>query len=84
MVKEVLLNTSGGGGAFERMPETPLVKYLLGDGLFRLRGQKWAKHRRIITPAFNMERVKVSFIFIYSFISNIFIENISCEVNNWK
>ncbi|KAL0907078.1 hypothetical protein M5K25_025620 [Dendrobium thyrsiflorum] len=58
MVKEVLLNTSSGAGVFERMQETPLVKCLLGDGLFRLRGQKWAKHRRIISPAFNMERVK--------------------------
>ncbi|XP_020590477.1 cytochrome P450 734A1-like [Phalaenopsis equestris] len=58
MVKEVLLNTGGGGGEFERMQETPIVKYLLGDGLFRLRGPKWAKHRRIISPAFNMERVK--------------------------
>ncbi|KAK8943475.1 Cytochrome P450 734A1 [Platanthera guangdongensis] len=61
MVKEVLLSTSsggGGGGAFERIEETPLVKCLLGDGLFRLRGVKWARHRRIISPAFNMERVK--------------------------
>ncbi|PKA58190.1 Cytochrome P450 734A1 [Apostasia shenzhenica] len=58
MVKEVLLNTSSPAGTFERMEETPLVKYLLGDGLFRLRGARWAHHRRIISPAFNMERVK--------------------------
>ncbi|KAG0455199.1 hypothetical protein HPP92_024158 [Vanilla planifolia] len=56
MVKVTLLGT---GGAFDRIEETPLVKHLLGDGLFRLRGQRWAHHRRIISPAFNMERVKV-------------------------
>ncbi|XBJ25469.1 hypothetical protein VPH35_003117 [Triticum aestivum] len=30
-----------------------------GEGLVGLTGEKWAHHRRVISPAFNMERVKV-------------------------
>jgi len=37
----------------------PLVK-LLATGLAGYEGEKWSKHRRIINPAFNLEKLKVS------------------------
>uniref|UniRef100_A0ACD5U444 Uncharacterized protein n=1 Tax=Avena sativa TaxID=4498 RepID=A0ACD5U444_AVESA len=42
---------SGGGG-------NPHAKQLIGEGLVGLSGETWAHHRRVIAPAFNMERVK--------------------------
>ena len=40
----------------------PLTKALIGDGLPGLMGHKWAAHRKIANPAFNMEKVKVKVI----------------------
>ena len=37
----------------------PLAK-LLADGLLNHEGQKWVKHRKIINPAFHLEKLKVS------------------------
>jgi len=44
---------SGFGGG------NPLARQLFGQGLPGLSGDKWARHRRVVAPAFNMERVKV-------------------------
>ena len=38
----------------------PLVKLFAG-GLVNHEGAKWAKHRKIINPAFHLEKLKVSF-----------------------
>lgn len=59
LVKTVLLDTTG---LFEKRQggNNPLARQLIGEGLPGLDGSKWAHHRRIIAPAFNMERVKVS------------------------
>ncbi|CAL1355892.1 unnamed protein product [Linum trigynum] len=54
-VKEVMLNTSG---SFGEVRFNPLSKLLFGQGLVGLQGETWALHRRIISQAFNMERVK--------------------------
>ncbi|KQK06320.1 hypothetical protein BRADI_2g25710v3, partial [Brachypodium distachyon] len=48
-------------GAFEKGSPgggNPLARQLIGEGLVGLTGEKWAHHRRIIAPAFNMERIK--------------------------
>lgn len=44
---------------YEKNEAHPLVKQLEGDGLLSLKGEKWAHHRKIITPTFHMENVKV-------------------------
>lgn len=56
MIKEVLMNTSG---SLVRIPFNPSARFLFGQGLVGLEGDKWALHRRIVNQAFNMERVKV-------------------------
>ncbi|KAJ1390196.1 Cytochrome P450 [Sesbania bispinosa] len=44
---------------YEKNEAPPLVKQLEGDGLLSLKGEKWAHHRRIISPTFHMENLKL-------------------------
>ena len=45
---------------FPKPHSNPLIK-LLATGLVNHEGEKWSRHRRIINPAFNIEKLKVSF-----------------------
>ncbi|CAL1414524.1 unnamed protein product [Linum trigynum] len=44
---------------YEKVEAHPLVKQLEGDGLLSLKGEKWAHHRKIITPTFHMDNLKL-------------------------
>ncbi|KAI4353444.1 hypothetical protein L6164_002393 [Bauhinia variegata] len=57
LAKQVLSNKSG----FYRKPETvSSTKALIGEeGLILRDGSEWAKHRRILNPAFSMDKLKV-------------------------
>ena len=55
LVRLILNNKSG---HFQKPPQNSLVK-LLALGLAALEGEKWAKHRRLITPAFHHEKLQV-------------------------
>ncbi|XP_023921288.2 cytochrome P450 734A1 [Quercus suber] len=44
---------------YEKVEAHPLVKQLEGDGLLSLKGEKWAHHRKIITPTFHMENLRL-------------------------
>lgn len=44
---------------YEKNEAHPLVKQLEGDGLLSLKGEKWAHHRKIISPTFHMENLKL-------------------------
>ncbi|XP_020188361.1 cytochrome P450 734A1 [Aegilops tauschii subsp. strangulata] len=59
VAKAVLTDSTG---AFEKgttgSGNNPQARQLIGEGLVGLTGEKWAHHRRVISPAFNMERVK--------------------------
>ncbi|KAK9101915.1 hypothetical protein Sjap_019169 [Stephania japonica] len=44
---------------YEKNESHPLVRQLEGDGLLSLKGQKWAHHRKIITPTFHMDNLKL-------------------------
>ena len=59
VVKAVMADASG---AFDKSGSdggNPLARQLFGQGLIGLSGEKWARHRRVIAPAFYKERVKV-------------------------
>jgi len=55
LVKDLLSNKFG---HFEK-PQFPALTKLLSDGLTSHEGQKWVKHRRILNPAFHLEKLKV-------------------------
>lgn len=46
---------------FQKPATNPLVRKL-APGLGNSEGQKWTKHRKIINPAFHLEKLKVSLI----------------------
>ncbi|XP_028763799.1 cytochrome P450 72A13-like isoform X2 [Neltuma alba] len=53
-IKEVFSNIS----VFEKVASNPLAKLLI-TGLIGYNGEKWLKHRRIINPAFHLEKLKL-------------------------
>jgi hypothetical protein len=55
LVREILGNKFG---HFQRRRNNGMVKRLV-NGLVSHEGQKWAPHRRIISPAFHVEKLKV-------------------------
>lgn len=57
LVKEVLSNKLG---HIQKPPLNPLI-LILTRGLTTLQGEKWATDRRIINPAFHLDRLKVCF-----------------------
>ncbi|XP_047167797.1 cytochrome P450 734A1-like [Vigna umbellata] len=56
LIREILISKSE---FYEKNESPPLVKQLEGDGLLSLKGEKWAHHRRIISPTFRMENLKL-------------------------
>ncbi|XP_010927467.1 cytochrome P450 CYP72A616 isoform X1 [Elaeis guineensis] len=54
LTREILSNKFG---HFEKPHSNPLGRLLVA-GLVRYEGEKWAKHRRIINPAFHLEKLK--------------------------
>ena len=55
LVREILSNKFGRYGK----PKSSRFGKLLADGLINHEGEKWAKHRRILNPAFHQEKIKV-------------------------
>ena len=56
LAKDVMSNKFG---HFEKT-KFPALSKLLAEGLASIEGDKWAKHRRILNPAFQLEKVKVT------------------------
>lgn len=44
---------------FQRPEQIPIVRYI-ATGVANYEDDKWAKHRKIINPAFHLEQLKVS------------------------
>jgi cytochrome P450 len=60
-IKDVFTNI----GEFQKPHTNPLSK-LLSLGVVTYEGEKWVKHRKIINPAFRIEKLKViSFTFCF-------------------
>ncbi|KAK4565179.1 hypothetical protein RGQ29_007009 [Quercus rubra] len=54
MMKDILYNKLG---HYQKPPLNPLI-LILTRGLTTLEGEQWAKRRRIVNPAFHLERLK--------------------------
>ncbi|KAL6842745.1 hypothetical protein ACP4OV_027589 [Aristida adscensionis] len=54
LVREILSNKFGHFGK----PKPSRLGKLLADGVVNHEGEKWAKHRRILNPAFHHEKIK--------------------------
>ncbi|KAL9322139.1 hypothetical protein ACSQ67_010192 [Phaseolus vulgaris] len=60
---------------FPKPDINPLLK-LLATGLADYEGEKWSKHRRLINPAFNLEKLKAML--------PLFFESCNDLVNKWE
>ncbi|MFS7921659.1 putative 11-oxo-beta-amyrin 30-oxidase [Helianthus anomalus] len=60
LIKEILSRPKD----FQRPQKDPVRDSITG-GLLVSEGPKWTKNRRIISPAFHLESIKVCFLFIY-------------------
>ncbi|XP_075650508.1 cytochrome P450 CYP72A219-like [Castanea sativa] len=76
-------------GDFQRPKPNPLVR-LLAMGVINYEGEKWAKHRKIINPAFHIEKLKLmlpafyqSCIDMISQWERLISEDGSCELDVW-
>ncbi|XP_038984641.1 cytochrome P450 734A6 [Phoenix dactylifera] len=56
LIREIFVSRAD---SFERYESHPLVRQLEGDGLVSLRGEKWAHHRKVLTPTFHMDNLKL-------------------------
>ncbi|KAL6999696.1 hypothetical protein U1Q18_000851 [Sarracenia purpurea var. burkii] len=54
LIREILLNHE----VFQKSKINPLVK-LLVTGIIAYEGEEWAKHRRLLNPAFHIEKLKI-------------------------
>ncbi|XP_002467797.2 cytochrome P450 709B2 [Sorghum bicolor] len=55
LIKEVLTDRTG---LFAKDFMIPVFKVLLGNGLILANGDDWKRHRKVVLPAFNHERIK--------------------------
>ncbi|KAF1885367.1 hypothetical protein Lal_00029256 [Lupinus albus] len=70
---------------FQKPDTSPLFK-LLASGFANYDGDKWAKHRKIVSPAFNVEKMKTptQLMFHIQVLVPIFIECFDELVNKWE
>jgi cytochrome P450 len=68
-IKDILTKTV----LFQKLRINPLAR-LLALGVVAYEGEKWAKHRKIINPAFRIEKLKVNLFYFISLFKSIRIQ----------
>ncbi|URE41386.1 cytochrome P450 [Musa troglodytarum] len=56
MIKQVLASKHG---SYARTDPSPAAMALVGKGLTNIDGSEWARHRRVVNPAFAMDKLKL-------------------------
>ncbi|XP_077228194.1 cytochrome P450 CYP72A616-like [Tasmannia lanceolata] len=86
LMKEALTNKSG---HLNKLQLNPLIKVIV-PGLVRLEGEKWAERRRMINPAFHLQKLKemvpafsISSSELIKRWGNLFGTQGSCELDVW-
>ncbi|KAK9085345.1 hypothetical protein Sjap_025756 [Stephania japonica] len=85
LIRNILSNKFG---HFSLIKQNPFTKLLAG-GIVSYEGEKWAKHRRIITPAFHLEKLKLMVPALYASCADLvdrwekLASNGTSEVNVW-
>ncbi|PIA26893.1 hypothetical protein AQUCO_08600043v1 [Aquilegia coerulea] len=85
MIRDILSNKFGHYG---KTRTNPLGRFLV-TGVISYEGEKWVKHRRIINPAFHLEKLKMMLPAINTCCNEMIdkwqklISSESCEVNAW-
>ncbi|KAK7335425.1 hypothetical protein VNO80_27262 [Phaseolus coccineus] len=74
---------------FPKPDTSPLIK-LLATGLAGYEGEKWSKHRRLINPAFNLEKLKTMLPLFFESCNDLVTKwegmlssDGSCEIDAW-
>ncbi|XWS72248.1 hypothetical protein CRYUN_Cryun02cG0023500 [Craigia yunnanensis] len=75
LMKEVLANKQG---HFQKPPVNPLI-LIPSRGLITLEGEQWSKCRRMINPAFHLEKLKM----IEQWKEKASLQS-SCEIDVWQ
>ncbi|CAA6671734.1 unnamed protein product [Spirodela intermedia] len=57
LISEILVSRAD---AFERDERHPLVRHLEGEGLLNLQGERWAYHRKVVSPLFHPDNLGAS------------------------
>ncbi|KAK9089187.1 hypothetical protein Scep_028269 [Stephania cephalantha] len=85
LIRDILSNKFG---HFSKRKPNPLLKLLI-QGVVSYEGEKWAKHRRIIIPAFHLEKLKLMVPAFYASCADLverwekLASNGSTEVDAW-
>lgn len=61
LIREIFVSNSK---SYDKYEAHPLVRQLEGEGLLSLTGAKWEHHRKVISPTFYMENLKLLIPFI--------------------
>ncbi|RWW37161.1 hypothetical protein BHE74_00057764 [Ensete ventricosum] len=80
LIKQVLANKFG---FYLKIDPPPAVTSLMGKGLVLVEGTEWVRHRRVVGPAFHMDKLKVSFPCLRYDLSLIYIPSRS-NLYKWK
>jgi hypothetical protein len=79
LVRDILSNKFG---HFEKFTNKSLGK-MIALGVASYDGEKWAKHRRILNPAFHLEKLKVGWFRCPTSFSSRRIEMCACLLLEW-